>query len=147
MPVDPERVKQIFLDAIDKPEAHRAAYLAEACSGDSELYRRVDSLLKAYVASGGWLGATNESPIENTGAYIPNDDASFTVDPGSLAIGTLIAGKYRLIEVIGEGGMGSVYMAQQTEPVKRQVAVKLIKAGMDSRHVLRASRPSARHWP
>jgi serine/threonine protein kinase len=51
-------------------------------------------------------------------------------------IGTVIAGRYTLVDVIGEGGMGSVYLASQTEPVKRQVALKLIKAGMDSRGVL-----------
>ncbi len=51
-------------------------------------------------------------------------------------IGTVIAGRYRLVEVIGEGGMGSVYLAEQTEPVKRQVALKLIKTGTDSRGVL-----------
>ncbi len=52
------------------------------------------------------------------------------------AVGTIIAGKYKLIERIGEGGMGTVWMAQQTEPVKRSVAVKLIKKGMDSKHVV-----------
>ena len=52
------------------------------------------------------------------------------------SIGTVIAGKYKLVEEIGEGGMGTVYMAQQTEPVKRAVAVKVIKAGMDSKAVL-----------
>ncbi len=51
-------------------------------------------------------------------------------------VGTIIAGRYTLVEVIGEGGMGSVYLASQTEPVKRQVALKLIKTGMDSRGVL-----------
>jgi serine/threonine protein kinase len=56
--------------------------------------------------------------------------------PTSEGIGTVIAGRYTLVEVIGEGGMGSVYLASQTEPVKRQVALKLIKTGMDSRGVL-----------
>ena len=56
--------------------------------------------------------------------------------PTGEGIGTVIAGRYMLVEVIGEGGMGSVYLAEQTEPVKRQVALKLIKTGMDSRGVL-----------
>jgi serine/threonine protein kinase len=56
--------------------------------------------------------------------------------PTGEGIGTVIAGRYTLVEVIGEGGMGSVYLASQTEPVRRQVALKLIKTGMDSRGVL-----------
>src|SRR5262245_21719255 len=52
------------------------------------------------------------------------------------AIGTVIAGRYVLAEVLGEGGMGSVYLATQTEPVKRQVALKLVKGGLDSKAVL-----------
>ena len=59
-----------------------------------------------------------------------------TADFAPDATGTTIAGKYKLIERIGEGGMGAVYLAQQTEPVKRPVAVKLIKSGQDSRGVL-----------
>src|SRR6185437_435052 len=79
----------------------------------------------------------------------PNDGATGTVTPdanplGATAdltgkgehVGAILAGKYKLIEEIGEGGMGSIYMAQQTEPVKRAVAVKVIKAGMDSKAVL-----------
>ncbi len=61
-----------------------------------------------------------------TGSHSPQDEQT----------NTLIAGKYTLVEVIGQGGMGSVWRAKQTEPVKRFVAVKLIKAGMDSRQVL-----------
>src|SRR6202011_3561136 len=57
------------------------------------------------------------------------------VDP-TACVGSVVADKYKLIEEIGEGGMGSVYMAQQTEPVKRAVAVKVIKAGMDSKAIL-----------
>ena len=56
--------------------------------------------------------------------------------PSGSGLGQVIAGRYTLLEVIGEGGMGAVYLAEQTEPVKRQVALKLIKIGMDSRAVL-----------
>src|SRR5947209_18662277 len=55
---------------------------------------------------------------------------------GTEAVGAVVAGRYKLVEEVGEGGMGTVWMAQQTEPVKRKVAVKVIKAGMDSRQVL-----------
>ena len=77
---------------------------------------------------------------------MPPEDATHTVDAGNLSptvdhipqadVGTIIAGKYTLVEPIGEGGMGSVWRAKQTEPVKRFVAVKLIKAGMDSKSVM-----------
>ena len=58
-------------------------------------------------------------------------------DQGAAGLGTIIAGRYTLVELIGEGGMGSVYLARQSEPVKRQVALKLVKTGMDSAAVLR----------
>ena len=66
------------------------------------------------------------------------DGRAQTEDHGdrTARVGAILGGKYKLIEEIGEGGMGSVFMAQQTEPVKRAVAVKVIKAGMDSKAVL-----------
>ena len=73
-------------------------------------------------------------------ATTARESASPVARPASVStgegIGTVIAGRYTLVDVIGEGGMGSVYLASQTEPVKRQVALKLIKTGMDSRGVL-----------
>ncbi|HEY3788260.1 MAG TPA: hypothetical protein VGL71_05355, partial [Urbifossiella sp.] len=88
-------------------------------------------------------GAFDSEPESRPQASLPtgdfNPDAATGTFGGSsrtshcqgLATGTVIAGRYTLIEVIGEGGMGSVYRASQVEPVKRQVALKLIKAGMD----------------
>jgi hypothetical protein len=61
--------------------------------------------------------------------------------------GTVIAGRYKLLEEIGEGGMGTVSVAEQNQPVRRKVAVKLVKAGMDSKSVRLASRRSGRRWP
>jgi serine/threonine protein kinase/tetratricopeptide (TPR) repeat protein len=87
-------------------------------------------------------------PYGATGTFAPPDPDSTTAAasassapqaaraPTGEGIGTVIAGRYTLVEVIGEGGMGSVYLASQTEPVRRQVALKLIKTGMDSRGVL-----------
>ena len=72
-----------------------------------------------------------------TGPPAPSVDSPTARDRSTaVALGTVIAGRYTLVEVIGEGGMGSVYLASQTEPVKRQVALKLIKTGMDSKAVL-----------
>jgi len=66
--------------------------------------------------------------------------------PNARRIRTVIAGRYTLVEVIGEGGMGSVYLASQTDPVKRQVALKLIKRGWTRRRCWRGSTPSVRPW-
>src|SRR6478736_9409372 len=108
---------------IDSPDA-RADYLRQACGTDSGLHERVHVLLHAYEEQASFL----ESP--------PRVGVAPTIDqPASESPGTVI-GPYKLIEQIGEGGMGTVWMAQQTEPVKRMVAVKLIKAGMHSKQVI-----------
>src|SRR6266516_1860089 len=108
---------------IGSPDA-RAEYLRKACGADSGLRERVQDLSRAYEAKASFM----ESP--------PPVGVAPTIDePASETPGTVI-GPYKLLQQIGEGGMGTVWMAQQTEPVKRLVAVKLIKAGMDSRHVI-----------
>ena len=104
---------------IGSPDA-RAEYLHQACAADSGLRERVQDLLRAYEEQASFL----ESPP-------PVGVATVDLPPATEAPGTMV-GSYKLIEPIGEGGMGSVWMAQQTEPVKRVVALKLIKAGMDS---------------
>jgi WD40 repeat protein/serine/threonine protein kinase len=117
----------IFNEALEQPTpTERAAYLDNICVDDAPLRARVAVLLAAHDRAGEFL----ESPA--TGI-----DVRDTVDPARLpqVPGTVI-GPYKLLEQIGEGGMGSVWMAQQTKPVKRLVAVKLIKAGMDSRQVI-----------
>ena len=134
MAVDAARAKSLFLAASDLVDpAERAAYLERECGGDAELRQRVEALLRANDAAP--LPAVEDQ--NRTSAFTPND-ANQIEDYGdpSACVGTLLAGKYNLIEEIGEGGMGSVFMAQQIEPVKRVVAVKVIKAGMDSRAVL-----------
>src|SRR5262245_54322704 len=102
----------------------RSAYLERACGGDVGLRRRVETLLRSYAGAGDFMA----SPAAGLG------------DPAELratteTAGTVI-GPYRLLHRIGEGGMGTVYAAEQTEPVRRKVALKLIKAGMDSRDVI-----------
>jgi serine/threonine protein kinase len=118
------KVEDIFLTALEKALAERAAYLNDACGADVELRAQVESLLRSHEEAGSLL----EQPLFQPGP---------TVDQPAAAeqTGTVI-GPYKLLELIGEGGMGTVWMAQQTEPVKRVVAVKLIKPGMDSRQVL-----------
>jgi serine/threonine protein kinase/tetratricopeptide (TPR) repeat protein len=125
MPVDPALVKSLFLElaAIDEP-TDRAARLRDRCGADAELLARVNALLAANDRA--VLDAESADPDGGTGHFAGQSER----------VGAVLAGKYKLIEEIGEGGMGSVFVAQQTEPVKRVVAVKVIKAGMDSRAVL-----------
>jgi WD40 repeat protein/serine/threonine protein kinase len=138
----PSLVEDIFLAAIEKatPE-ERAAYLNEACRSDAELRRRVERLLAAYPKAGGFLEQPPaEAPPPAAGGATVDSAPGLpeTRDYGdpTARVGAILAGKYKLIEEIGEGGMGTVFMAQQTEPVKRAVAVKVVKAGMDSKAVL-----------
>jgi len=132
MVVDTARAKSLFLAASDLANpAERAAYLDRECGGEAELRARVEALLRANDA------APLAPPREAAGDYTPEPSPLPTTDYQATAeAGTVIAGRYTLLEKIGEGGMGSVWRAKQTEPVKRFVAVKLIKAGMDSRQVL-----------
>jgi tetratricopeptide (TPR) repeat protein len=130
---------QVFAEALKRSSpAERAAYLDEACAGDPQLRAGVEALLQAHATDPSFL----EQPaagLEGTAGSPPSPVAPGEppTAPGSAEqVGVLLAGRYKLLELIGEGGMGTVWMAQQTEPVKRLVAVKLIKAGMDSRAVL-----------
>src|SRR5262245_51483832 len=115
--------EEIFHQAIARSPEERPAFLGEACAGDPSLRAAVEALLRANVGATGFLEQPSAAP-----AVTENE-------PVRELAGTTI-GPYKLIEPIGEGGMGTVWMAQQTEPVKRLVALKLIKAGMDSRQVI-----------
>jgi tetratricopeptide (TPR) repeat protein/tRNA A-37 threonylcarbamoyl transferase component Bud32 len=131
MPAEPRSLKDLFLDALAVPPADRAAWLDAACEGDAEKRRHLDLMLAAHDSPHSLIdhlapGATA------TAAFGPHEQPK-PVEPEKA--GTVV-GPYKLIEQIGEGGMGTVWMAQQTEPVKRRVALKLIKAGMDSKQVL-----------
>jgi WD40 repeat protein/serine/threonine protein kinase len=132
--------RDIFLNALDRAPADRAAYLDEACGDDAALRQRVEALLRADDEPGAFLSEARPGMSDAaTGTCPPPaDSAGLTASfPGKDEhVGAILGGKYKLIEAIGEGGMGSVFMAQQTAPVKRAVAVKVIKAGMDSKAVL-----------
>src|SRR5262245_57001185 len=128
MAVDAARAKSLFLAAsdLDDPTA-RAAYLDRECGSDADLRARVEALLRANDAA----PPGNATSAHERGGAGPTTDYAADPEPGAV-----VAGKYRLAERIGEGGMASVWAAHQTEPVKRRVAVKFIKAGMDSKSVL-----------
>src|SRR5690348_7867737 len=120
--------RTIFLEALDKEDpAERAAYLERSCGVDAELRRRVERLLEALDGAGSFMEAP-AAPAE-PGA-IHGGLAPILEGPGTRI------GPYKLLEPIGEGGMGVVYMAEQTEPVRRKVALKIIKPGMDSAQVI-----------
>jgi tetratricopeptide (TPR) repeat protein/tRNA A-37 threonylcarbamoyl transferase component Bud32 len=113
----------IFLAALEKTTGpERIAYVAAACAGNEPLRHRVLELLAGHDASRGPLDA----PPAPLGATIDG----FVERPGTQI------GPYKLLQQIGEGGMGVVYMAEQLEPVKRRVALKIIKPGMDTRQVI-----------
>src|SRR5262245_43961591 len=126
---DPAAEQSIFLHALALPSpAERAAYLDEACRDNPRLRAGVEELLAAHDRLGGGLSPTDLEAA--TAAPLgPRHEAADEA-------GAVLAGRYKLLERLGEGGMGTVWMAQQTEPVKRPVAVKLIKPGMDSKAVL-----------
>jgi serine/threonine protein kinase len=132
----------LFHEALAKSPADRAAYLEEACVGQPELRAAIEALLAAHEAPASLLDQPAAAAPLATGEFTPGPDESpahfaATTDYRPLTgLGAVIAGRYTLHEKIGEGGMGEVWVAKQTEPVKRKVALKLIKMGMDSRAVL-----------
>jgi WD40 repeat protein/tRNA A-37 threonylcarbamoyl transferase component Bud32 len=101
----------------------RRAFLDRACDGDAALRGRVDALLKAHDAASGSTG------------FLGGERGS-EVRPTEQREEPILVGRYRLLQKIGEGGCGLVFMAEQSEPVRRRVALKLIKPGMDTRQVL-----------
>jgi serine/threonine protein kinase len=122
----PDRTESLFAAAVALADAdERAAYLDQACGGDATLRGHVEALLRAHARAGHLLDRPVPGGPEQTRAYVPPEQP-----------GAVIAGRYKLLEAIGEGGMGSVWVAEQTQPVRRKVALKLIKAGMDSKAVL-----------
>ncbi len=139
----------VFFAAAALPPAERPAYLTRACAGRDELRQVVERMLAAQPDVGNFLESSPAATVDaGTQAFGPPPEGgtrtfvaaadSPTADHPSKDehAGAVIACKYTLVEPIGEGGMGSVWRAKQTEPVKRFVAVKLIKAGMDSKQVL-----------
>src|SRR5262249_57573050 len=120
--------ESIFLQALEIPSAvDRAAYLSRACGENRQLRAEVEALLSASRNSGDLLDLPDVPAPAQTVAWSERDLSLFE-RPGSRI------GPYKLLEQIGEGGFGVVFMAEQTEPVRRRVALKVIKPGMDTRH-------------
>jgi eukaryotic-like serine/threonine-protein kinase len=137
MPADPNRVRDLFMAAAELVAAERPAYLDNACGTDAELRSAVDRLLAAHEEPASILNPAvgDSNPTE---PFISDSEAhsATSVNRWQDSPGQVLAGKYSLLEPIGEGGMGYVWTARQTVPVKRTVAIKLIKPGMDSKAIL-----------
>ncbi|MCY2967927.1 MAG: protein kinase, partial [Planctomycetota bacterium] len=135
-------LESLYFASLEKSPTEREAFLEAACRDNSSLRQQVDRLLAAQGQVGEFLASlagTMDEPAPIAGgdpAQVNPLGATEFQASADAAVGTVIAGKYKLIEEIGVGGMGTVYMALQTAPVKRSVAVKVIKAGMDSKGVL-----------
>src|ERR1044071_4184003 len=114
------REKEIFEQALDiTPTEERLRFLTGACGQDAALLARVQALLRADESGESFLPEEPKAPV-----------VAITEKPGDRI------GRYKLLQQIGEGGCGVVYMAEQTEPVRRRVALKIIKLGMDTKSVI-----------
>ncbi len=126
---------QICEEILSLPPLERAGYLDSICSGNASLRQQIESLLEAR--------ATEDATVESTPVTSDRSDIETNLDVanqasrigGSSQPGDRI-GRYKLLQLIGEGGFGSVFMAEQTEPVTRRVALKIIKLGMDTKQVV-----------
>jgi serine/threonine protein kinase/tetratricopeptide (TPR) repeat protein len=121
MALDFQRIQGVFQAVAELAPAERTAVLERQCAGDAELRRRIEALLKAHDDAGE-LPAAQPEPMVTCGP---------AVQPGQV-----FAGRYKLREKLGEGGMGVVFVADQTEPVERRVALKIIRAGLDTHRLL-----------
>jgi len=117
-----DREEALFREARQRAKGpERKAFLDGACADDQGLRARLEALLQAHESPDSFLEPLVAAPIGATVLLPPDED-----------LGTLI-GRYKFLEKIGEGGFGAVYVAEQKEPVKRRVALKVIKLGMDTR--------------
>ncbi len=115
--------REMFEAALEQPPERRPEFLDGICGGDANLRQRLESLLMKNDLAGSFL----ESPAA---VWTSTLEDTIHERPGT------VIGLYKLLQQIGEGGMGVVYMAEQEQPVRRKVALKIIKPGMDSRQVL-----------
>jgi len=124
--------ESLFVAVLDQAPTARPRFLREACGNNLELMQRMLVLLAAHDRAPGTRHLAVGAPRSNTVMTGAAPDTGL----GGGRAGTVLAGRYKLLEPIGEGGMGTVWLAEQTHPIRRQVAVKLIKPGMDSQTVL-----------
>src|SRR5262245_20333007 len=122
--------QELFVEAFQiRDPAARDAYLNRVCADDTALRQRIAGLLGALGRAGGFLQAPAAVAAE------PGATPDFRPEPSPEAAGAVV-GPYKLLEHIGEGGFGVVFMAEQAHPVRRKVALKVLKPGMDTRQVV-----------
>ena len=120
------RANAIFNAALERPAAEHGVYVAQACGDDEELHARVRRLLTAHERAGSFMA--DDAPLS------PEAEAELArLKPEE---GGEMIGPYKLREQIGEGGFGTVWVADQEKPVRRRVALKIIKLGMDTKEVI-----------
>lgn len=120
-------VQAIFEQVCDVIGEERQAELLRLCGSDGALRAEVESLIKAHDAAGDFLKEPTLNPPELAATVIYSNTGE---RPGS------VIGPYKLLEQIGEGGFGVVYMAQQSVPIQRRLALKILKPGMDTKQVV-----------
>jgi eukaryotic-like serine/threonine-protein kinase len=126
MKLDPDREEGLFQAAVQLRGKEQAAFLKGACHGDPNLRQRLEARLAAHDqhASSAPAAATSEFVATVIGETARTEEAG------------LLIGRYKLLEKLGEGGFGTVWLAEQKEPVRRKIALKIIKLGMDTKQVV-----------
>ncbi|MGA2557382.1 MAG: protein kinase, partial [Verrucomicrobiota bacterium] len=130
--MNPSREDALFALALEKPADKRPAFLDAVCEGDPALRQRLEALLAAHDARDPFLEPEAPKPKSQP---VKTIEAGVTENPADDAVGRMV-GHYKLLEKLGEGGCGAVYVAEQTAPVRRRVALKVIKLGMDTKAVI-----------
>ena len=125
-----ERTKELLDAALSIPETQRAEFLATACAGDEALRAELESLLRAHANADGFLRSGDAGAVATIRPIALRIADTPIEGPGDRI------GRYKLLQSIGEGGFGEVFMAEQLEPIRRMVALKIIKAGMDTKEVI-----------
>src|SRR6266481_229883 len=145
--MEPERwqkIERLCYSALNEEKSARAAFLERACGGDEALRRAVELLLAQHEKDDSFLEVPAMEVAAKGLARDQQDDTSRLASPSAptetaadLASAEKISfGPYRLLQRLGEGGMGEVWLAEQKEPVRRRVALKLIKAGLNTREAI-----------
>jgi tetratricopeptide (TPR) repeat protein len=129
MSIDFKQVKEVFLAAVDQADPNqRQAFLLQACAGNAALRRKVEALLGRHEQTGRFL----EQPAFEATTFVPLSE----LDESANESAGINLDRYELVQKIGEGGMGTVWLAQQEEPIRRQVAIKVIRVGVESAHAV-----------